>query len=265
MSTSIRTAIRTAITAMTLIVAGTIGTAGPASARPVGEGPGGYTSRPPACTALQAKYFDVELDESGNGTISVADDGVTNCDEAVVLWSLANSSAVIDNHEPVIDQLVLQVADLEAAGKQGIDFTIELDPCWAGFQVLRDGDTLVHQEMIGDGCEMAVAVNFAGAPAEAEIHVVQQTGTITPPHIWTVDDDHVAYLTGLPNGTWYVKVFDGFLPGSSIGVGPVITNTDTFYGVEPGATVDIDIATELGFSATPTPPERPQLRLSSAG
>lgn len=259
------TSIRAAITITTLIVAGIIGAAGPASAHPADDGPTGYTARPPACTALPAKYFDVELDQSGAGNISVADDGVTNCDEAVVLWSLANSSAVIDNHEPIIDQLVLQVADLEAAGTKGIDFSIELDPCWAGFQVLRDGDTVVHQEMLGDGCEMTVAVNFTGAPAEAEIHVVQQTGTIAPPHIWTVDDDHVAYLTGLPNGTWYVKVFEGFLPGSSIGVGAVTTSADTFHGVEDGATVDIDIATAFGFSTKPTPPDRPDLPIALAG
>ncbi|MGI9597915.1 MAG: hypothetical protein ACR2QK_17250 [Acidimicrobiales bacterium] len=247
------TSIRTAITATMLIVAAIIGAAGPASAHPADDGPTGRTSRPSACTALPAKYFDVELDDSGNGNISVADDGITNCDEGVVLWSIANSSAVIDNHEPIVDQLVLQVADLEAAGMKGIDFSIELDPCWAGFQVLRDGDSLVHEEMVGDGCEMTVAVDFTGAPAEAEIHVVQQTGTIAPPHIWDVDDDQVTQLTGLSSGTWYVKVYEGFTPDSSISVGAETTYADTVYGVEHGATVEIEIATEFGFSAKPTP------------
>ena len=244
------TSIRIAITTTTLIATALIGATGPASARPAGDGPTGWTWRPPACTALPAKHFDVELDDSGAGNISVADDGVANCDEAVVLWSIASSSPVVDNHEPIIDELVLQVADLEAAGPKGIDFSIELDPCWAGFQVLRDGDSLVHEEMIGDGCEMTVAVDFTGAPAEAEIHVVQQTGTIAPPHIWTVDDDQVTHLVGLPSGTWYVKVFEGFTPDSSISVDSEdSTSADTVDGVEHGATVDIEIATELGFSA----------------
>lgn len=250
------TSIRTAITTTTLIVTTIIGAAGPVSAHP-GGGPTDRASEPPACTALAAKYFDVELDESGDGNISVADDGITNCDEQVVLWSMANSSAVVDNHEPIIDQVVLQVADLEAAGAKGIDFSIELDPCWAGFEVLRDGDTLVHAEMIGDGCEMTVAVDFTGAPAEAEIHVVQQTGTIAPPHMWDVTDDNVTHLTGLPNGTWYVKVYEGFTPDSSISVGLDTTETDTVYGVGPNAIVDIEIATEFGFTAAPTPPARP--------
>jgi len=171
------TLIRVAITITTLIVAGIVGVAGPASAHPAAGGPTGYTSQPPACTALSAKYFDVELDQSGAGNISVADDGVTNCDEAVVLWSLANSSAVIDDHEPIIDQLVLQVADLEAAGTKGIDFSIELDPCWAGFQVLRDGDTLVHQQMLGDGCEMTVGFSATPtSPDRPELAVVGGLG-----------------------------------------------------------------------------------------
>ncbi len=254
------TSIRTAITAATVLIATIVGAAGPASAHP-GGGPSDRTSRPPACTALAARYFDVELDESGAGNISVADDGISNCDEQVVLWSLANSSAVIDNHEPIIDQLVLQVADLEAAGPKGIDFAIELDPCWGGFQVLRDGDTLVHEEMVGDGCEMTVAVDFTAAPAQADIHVVQQTGTIAPPHIWQVTDDHVTQLTGLPNGTWYVKVFDGFTPDSSITVGTDTTYADTVHGVADGSTVDIEIVTEFGFTTTPTPVDRPGLGL----
>jgi len=260
------TSIRTAITTTALIVAASIGVAGPASAHPADGGPTDRTSRPPACTALHAKYFDVEIDESGNGTITVGDDGITNCNESVVLWSIANSSATIDNHEPLVDQLVLEVADLEAAGPKGIDFSIELDPCWGGFQVLRDGDTLVHEEMIGDGCGMTVDVDFAGAPANAQIHVVQQTGTIAPPHIWDVSDDHVTHLTGLPNGTWYVKVYEGFVPDSSISVGPQITYADTIHGVGHGATVEIDIATEFGLSATPTPtpPERPEFPISMA-
>ncbi len=258
------TSIRTAITATTLVVTAIIGASGAASAHPANHGPTDRTWRPPACTPLSAKYFDVELDESGTGNISVVDDGITNCDEAVVLWSISNSSVVVDNHEPIVDELVLQVADLEAAGPKGIDFSIELDPCWAGFQVLRDGDSLVHEEMLGDGCEMTVAVDFTGTPADAEIHVVQQTGTIAPPHIWDVDDDQVTHLTGLPSGTWYVKVAEGFTVGSSISVDSATTYADTVYGVEHGATVDIDIATEFGFSATPTPPDRPVFPIAVA-
>lgn len=258
--------IRTAITATTLFVAATIGAAGAASAHPADGGPTDLTSQPADCIPLTARYFDVQLDESGIGNIRVADDGITNCDEAVVMRSIASSSAVIDNHEPIKDRIVLQVAELEAAGPKGIDFTIELDPCWAGFQVLRDGDSLVHEEMVGDGCEMTVAVDFTGPSANAEIHVVQQTGTIAPPHIWDVDEDQVTHLSGLPSGTWYVKVAEGFTPDSSISVGPSTTYTDTVYGVGPSATVDIDIATEFGFSPTPTltPPERPELRIALA-
>ncbi|MEM9564725.1 MAG: hypothetical protein AAGA93_19040 [Actinomycetota bacterium] len=248
------TSFRTAIAAATLLTATVVGATGPASARPVNDGPTDLTWRPPTCTPLPANHVDVELDELGNGNIRVIGDRVASCDEAVVLWSIVNSSSVVDNHEPIIDEIVLQVADLEAAGPKGIDFSIELDPCWAGFQVLRDGDSLVHEEMIGDGCEMTVAVDFTSAPSEAEIHVVQQTGTIAPPHIWTVTDDQVTNLTGLPSGTWYVKVYDGFTPDSSISVDAAApTAADTVYGVGHDATVDVTIVTELGFSAKPAP------------
>lgn len=258
------TPIRTTITATTLIVAAIVGAVGPASARPTDSGPTNRTGRPPACTPLAAAFFDVELDASGVGNISVGDDGITNCDEAVVLWSIANTSSTIDNREPIVDELALQVADLEAAGAKGIDFSIELDPCWAGFQVRRNGDSLVHEEMVGDGCDMTVAVDFSGAPAEVEIHVVQQTGTIAPPHMWSVDNDEVTHLTGLPSGTWYVKVFEGFTPDSSISVGAFTDDVDTVYGVPNGATVTIDIATEFGFSAPPTSPARPGFPIAGA-
>lgn len=249
MSTSIRMAVITAL----LLAAVLVGAVGPASARPAGNGPTDRIGKPPACTPLAAKYFDVELDESGDGNIRVADNGIVNCDEAVVLWSLANSSAVIDNHEPIVDQVILQVSDLEAAGKAGIDFSLTLDPCWGGFQVLRDGDSLVHEEMIGDGCDMTIDVNFTGPAAEAEIHVVQQTGTIVPPHFLDATNDQVFHLTGMPSGTWYVKVYEAFTPGSDITVGPVVVATDTVYGVPNGAVVEIDLVTEFGLAVPAGP------------
>ena len=89
---------------------------------------------------------------------------------------------------------------------------------------------------------MTVATNFAGAGHDAEIHVVQQTGVIAPPHVINVDTDDTTVLTGLPNGTWYVKVYDGWSVGSTITIdGGPAQPASTVYDVEDGSTVEIDL------------------------
>jgi hypothetical protein len=235
---------RTSLLALATITATAIAAAAPAAAQNRLDSPSYEQPQASRCAALDAHDFHVDIDRNGDGNISVDDDGVKNCDESVVLWSFASSSAIIDTDEPIIDELVVSVADLETAGPVGIDFSLRLDPCWAGFQVLRDGDTTVHREMIGDGCEMVIDVDFSASPSEAEIHVVQQTGIIQPPHIFTVTDDTTTQLTGLPNGTWYVKVYDGFTKGSSISmVDGASTTSNTLYDVPDGSHVDVDITT----------------------
>jgi hypothetical protein len=243
---------RTSLLATAALTAAAIATAAPVSAHNRNDSPGYGLRTAPPCTALHARYFNVTIDETGAGNISVDDIGQTSCNESVVLWSFASSSAVIDNNEPIIDDDVIMIADLEAAGSEGIDFDLELDPCWAGFKVLRDGDTNVHQEMLGDGCNMVVDVDFSAAPSEAEIHVVQQTGVIRPPHIFTVNGDTTTELTGLPSGTWYVKVYDGFTMGSSIStVGGAQTPSNTLHAVPHDSHVDVDIVTSFWLAPAP--------------
>lgn len=202
------------------------------------------------CRPLDADALDVDVLRSGV-RISYAGDAYRTCDEAVVVTSHASAGPVVDNHEdPVLDQAILQASALEAAGPAGIAVRLDLDPCWAGIQVHRDGDTLVWDEVVGDGCELEITTDFAGAPHDTEIHVVQQTGNIQPPHIFEHDSDGTTVLTGLPDGTWYVKVYDGAVDGTTMSVdGGPAAEVDTTYGVADGSTVLIEHPAELGLSA----------------
>src|SRR5690606_8654239 len=168
---------------------------------------------------------------------------------AVVVSSHASAGPVVDNHaDPLLDQAVVQASALEAAGPAGIHVPLALDPCWAGIQVHRDGDTLVWDEVVGDGCELVVTTDFAGAAHDTEVHVVQQTGNIQPPHIFEHDADGTTVLTGLPDGTWYVKVYEGAMDGTTMSVdGSPAAEVEIVHGVAAGSTVLIEHPTELGL------------------
>ncbi len=63
--------------------------------------------------------------------------------------------------------------------------------------------------------------------------------------MWSINADDMTVLTGMPSGTWYVKVYDGFTEGStigSVGVG------NTIDGVPNGSRVDIEINTPFGLT-----------------
>jgi hypothetical protein len=226
-----------------LAAATALGLASPASARTADS----FTSS--RCRPLDTAALDVDVLRSGV-RVSYAGDRFATCDEAVVISSHASAGPVVDNHwDPLLDQAVLQASALEAAGPAGIHVPLALDPCWAGIQVHRDGDTLVWDEVVGDGCELVVTTDFAGAPHDTEVHVVQQTGNIQPPHIFSHDADGTTVLTGLPDGTWYVKVYEGAIDGTTISVdgGPAVV-AEIVHGVADGSEVLIGHPTELGLS-----------------
>ena len=48
-------------------------------------------------------------------------------------------------------------------------------------------------------------------------------------------------LTGLPDGTWYVKVYDGGVPGTTISIDAGAPQaTTTVHGVADGSAVEIE-------------------------
>ncbi len=194
------------------------------------------------CTVLDSDLLDITLQPSGHLKFVYAGDRYVTCNEAMVVNSYASAEAVLDSqNDLVVDQITFHVADLEAAGPAGVTVDPVLDPCWAGLEVLRDGDTLLWEHVDGDGCEMEITTDFLGGGFDTEIHVVQQTGTIVPPHIFHHDHDETTVLTGLPNGTWYVKVYEGYQPATTISVdGGAPVNDDIVNGVPDGSSVSIE-------------------------
>ena len=255
MSTSLRT-----FAARTVLV-GSISFAGAASAArvtsaagPKDDGPNEWaavtTTTEPAeldivhelpCEGLDHGLLTTYVSASNEITFVYEDDGVITCDEVMVVKSYASHGPEIDNHhDSLVDEIVFQVSELEAAGSEGITVAPELDECWAGVEVHRDGDTLAWDHVFGDGCELEVASSFGGSPFATELHVVQQSGSIQPPHIFEHDSDDTTVLSGLPNGTWYVKVYEGALAGTTMAVdGGTPLLTDIVEGVPDGATVHI--------------------------
>lgn len=204
----------------------------------------------PPCTPLDPDELDIDVQPSGVLTfvfpvddeldVAIPGDGPTTCNEAMVVTSYAAAGPVVDNHDPVIEQVVFQIADLEAAGAAGITVEIALDPCWAGLQVHRDGDTLLWDDVLGDGCVLEVASDFAGTPFPTEIHVVQQTGNIQPPYIFDHVVDDTTVLTGLPDGTWYVKIYEGAHFATTMAVDGGTPQVATIVnGVADGSVVEI--------------------------
>ena len=219
------------------------------------SGPGRLDLAASRCTALNPRLLDISLKPSGTMRFTSTDDGVATCDEVVQVRSYASGGPAVDNHhDPMIDEELFHVSELEAAGPAGVTVHLDLDACWSGVEVHRDGDTLLHSSVTGDGCEMTVATDFVGATHDVDLHVVQMTGSIQPPHIWSVETDDVNVLSGLPSGTWYVKVYDGWTFGSTIEVGGNgAVAQSTVYDVADGASVEVSIWPEpvvAGFSAT---------------
>jgi hypothetical protein len=219
-------------------------------ASPVGAqtGPTGYTAE--RCQPLASRALDVDVVRSGV-RVSYAGDGYATCDEAVVVTSYASAGPEVDNHvDPALGQAVLQASALEAAGASGILVALPIDPCWAGIEVHRDGDTLVWDDVVGDGCELTIETDFAGTPHASEVHVVQQSGNIQPPHIFDHDEDATTVLTGLPDGTWYVKVYEGAVDGTTMQVdGGGAAEVAIVNGVADGSTVSIVHPADLGLAA----------------
>jgi len=194
-----------------------------------------------SCERLPIRSIAVQMMPNGKVRLTAPDDGVPTCNESIVITSYAGAGPVVDNHDPVVDSAVVMALDLEAAGPSGIQVPIDVDPCWASVQVLLDGDTFVWEDAWGDGCELTVTSNFPGSPWPTEIHVVQQTGNIQPPHIVFHDVSQTTELTGLPDGTWYVKVYDGALPETEMSVdGGASQQVSTVYDVADGSEVVID-------------------------
>lgn len=192
------------------------------------------------CQPLPARSIAVTVLGNGNVRLSAPDDGVPTCNEIVVVTSYAGSG-VIDSAAPVLEQVGVPALDLEAAGPSGVTVPVALDPCWPTLQVHRDGDTFVWEDVWGGGCELTVESDFPGSPWPTEVHVVQQTGNIQPPHILYHDVSQTTVLTGLPDGTWYVKIYDGALAGSTLSVdGGPTTPGPTVDDVADGATVTIE-------------------------
>ena len=190
------------------------------------------------CTPLDGDLLDVQVKPNGQLKLVFAGDGVPTCDEVMVVSSYAGAGPVVDNHDPMLDQIGFQVSELEAAGPAGVTVAPVLDPCWAALEVLRDGDTFMWEDVLGDGCEMEITTDFAAGPWDTEIHVVQQSGNIQPPHIFDHDADESTVLTGLPDGTWYVKVYEGAVAGTTMAVdGGAAQATTIVNGVPDGAEV----------------------------
>ena len=235
---------RLALTAAASVLAVGAAASSPVTAAPPGGWGGpGDVGTPVGCQVADRNLFDVSIATDGEVTVAYPQDGHDTCDESVVIQTWSSNGVTVDQHAaPPLGAWVTTVSDLEAAGPSGLSAMLPMDPCYTAVTVHRDGDTLVHDDIVGDGCEMTIVTDFAGAGHDAEIHVVQQTGIIAPPHFVTVDEDDTTVLTGLPNGTWYVKVFDGWNVGSSITVdGGPAQPASTVYDVEDGSTVEIDL------------------------
>jgi hypothetical protein len=198
-----------------------------------------------------------------------AGDDVTTCDEVVVVTSYASGGPEVDHtFDPEVDEIVFDVSALEAAGPAGITVDPELDPCWAGLEVLRDGDTYLWSDVDGDGCEMEITTDFHGSPWSTQVHVVQQSGSIQPPHIFDHVADTTTVLTGLPNGTWYVKVYDGAVAGTTMSVdGGAPDGVAIVHGVPDGSSVLIEHPAVFGATddvavATTSAPRPPLVTIS---
>lgn len=211
------------------------------------------------CERLDATDLDVTLTplkhERVRVDVELTGDGPF-CDDTVHVRSRSSAGpdvAASDPHADRPDEIPLVDSRFRAALSDGVLFgatkgstsysnDFAADPCWAGIEIHLDDGTPIFEEVLGDGCEMTVVTDFWVDPHSADIHVVQQTGNIQPPHIWTVLDDDTTVLTGLPSGTWYVKVFDGWTPNSHIAVddGPPIEQS-TVYDVADGSFVEITL------------------------
>ena len=222
---------RAAAAAVTALAAVALAPSGAANAAPAGR-----------CSPLDNRALDIDWQPSGHLKFVYAGDDVTTCDEVIVVTSYASGGPDVDHtFDPVVDEVVFNVSELEGAGPAGVTVSPDLDPCWAGIEVLRDGDTFLWSAVDGDGCEMEVTTDFHGAPFATEIHVVQQSGSIQPPHIFDHVGDTTTTLTGLPNGTWYVKVYEGAVAGTTMSVdGAEPDQVTILNGVPDGSSVLIE-------------------------
>ena len=82
------------------------------------------------CEALDAEQLTIDLQPGGSLELVYAGDDYVTCNEVIVVTSYASDGPVVDNHhDPVVDQEVIQVAALEAAGAAGLTVRLQLDEC----------------------------------------------------------------------------------------------------------------------------------------
>ena len=157
------------------------------------------------CEPLDGRSLDVGLTPSGELLLVYAGDGVATCNEAIVISSYASSGPSIDNHvDPLLDQILLDVAELEAAGPSGVTVHPVLDACWAGLQVHRDGDTLLWEQVEGDGCVQSTTALSADPRDAVEASCTcRRDDDIDPKYM---DDD-------VPAGSTVAFQFRAQLPG----------------------------------------------------
>lgn len=200
---------------------------------------------PERCQRLDLTQLDIDVDPGGSVRFEYPGDGYDTCNEAVQVRSHASGPVAVDNHhDPILSTVVPYVADIEAAGSNGLTVEFATDPCYTGLEIHLDGDTLLFSDVFGTGCDLTVLTDASSPWQQATVHVVQQTGPIQPPHVWSTVGDDTTVLTGLPSGTWYVKVFEGWTPGTTIAVnGGPSPVTDTVHDVADGSWVEIDLAT----------------------
>jgi hypothetical protein len=133
---------------------------------PLDPSPVGDLAAVRCAAVLDPDLLEIDLKPNGQLKFVYPDDGVLTCNEAMVVSSHAADGPDVEATDPLIDQIVFQVAELEAAGPAGITVAPELDPCWAGLRVHRDGDTLLWEHVIGDGCarEVSLTVTSPSGP-----------------------------------------------------------------------------------------------------
>lgn len=217
------------------------------------------------CSPLDRRALDIDWQPSGHLKFVYAGDDVTTCDEVIVVTSYASRGPAVDHTFDVeVDEATFFVSELESAGPAGVTVSPDLDRCWAGIEVLRDGDTYLWSAVDGDGCAMEVTTDFHGAPFDTEVHVVQQSGSIQPPHIFDHTADTTTVLTGLPSGTWYVKVYEGAVAGTTMSVdGSEPAEVAIVNGVPDGSSVLIEhpavfaAADAVAVATTTVPPPAP--------
>jgi hypothetical protein len=195
----------------------------------------------PHCTTLDPARLHVTVSTRGVVHLHYSDDGVFTCNEVLQIRSWASAGPTVDNHhDRLIDEEIVWVADLEAAGKYGLDRTITLDPCWAGVEIHRDGDSLVFSHVLGNGCSFTVRSRFVGESYDVLIIVSQDTGGLAQQNVFSLSGGEDLVLPRRPSGSWTVTAAGAGWLGGSISVnGDTPTFEPTRTDIPATATVEV--------------------------